>query len=1675
MGYAGLSTYTKVGINHYDCGYPADSVLIFVPSLTEPDIRFPISAQDGFLTAEAVDVDGDGVDELVKVRHLSTNDDGSLVEIKVYSYDPQSNSCSTTSFQVRLKGRIHWGLFYSPCQRAFRWGDFRGDGTTQMLAMCYSENCFGYEQMHWASLVDLATGELLDERGTQPVTFAQDRRIICQDIDGDGRTELCIATGVRMFVYRYENGELSEDDWINVIHADIVDTDRSFFADINADGYIDIIQASHYDDRWYFYYNTGIGFAPTVTMHICDYQADDRFMFMDIDRDGYPDLVQLRDSDIVYYRNIDGAGFSYCSTTPTAVPESAVILPPNVVEHSAMSSFVTAHGKYVRIYEYSSYVPPLRQLVQSRDSYGKIVRNTYGYLPQSSPSWTDNPADIDATQGYQLRVLPIYVLTGAKGWMSESSGAQVFLQDSYAWFDPVVHTRGLGFCGFAKTRRSWSLDGVSRAAVSRFDPQRRAIPVSSSIHPLSESHPAFSVSSFSYDSHATTYGKLQPRLIRSEVTKSVDGILSSTDYTYDVFDYPTRVETVRQCTVNGSTLIAKDVNETVYLHSNDPSKYILGGVTSQTSFHERDGDGILKIGEREVYTLDNLLRPMEHLSYRLERSSNSSQPQLHLVSTERWQYDSHGNVTRQESAPSGSLVFTGSSYAYDASGRHLVSSTDPLGLTTTYSGFDIYGNPSVMTNHKGQQTHSFRDGWGRTTRTVHPDGTVDSLARAWGGSGVYTETSLSSGAPDVMVDYDAAGREVLRAQRRFDGQLQKVKTIYDQRGNKVLVSLPYRSGSPLHWNNYQYDAYGRATRIIEPSGRRTTWSYSGTSVTSRKDGVKTVKTMGPDGELRIAADTLSSVMYIYNDDGQPYAAGTATGAVTTFAYDTLGRRTSIVDPSAGTRTTTYATNADGSSSVTETNALGSVTTDYDRFGRKVSVTRPDFNSVYSYDSLGRLISVVSTNGTLSRYTYDAYDRPLTAKDSVPGGHWIQKGFYYDSDGRTSSISYTNQNGYITSELYYYANGHNHKTTMPDGTVIYQLTAENDLGQPTSATSAGVSRTYGYTAYGLPTYRKMDGGALMDHSYSFDPLTGNLLSRSRTYGGNTTTETFSYDNLGRLTSAAGNAVAYDADGNITSKGGVGTMDYQDDDHPYQITDLNATSTSQVGTAQQSVTYTAYDRPATIVQGDKSAVFTYDAGHDRVMTQIERWGERIDRYYIGGRYEINDDEMDECSEWLYLGGDAYSAPMILYKGYSWAQWQPYIIGRDYLGSVNVLATGASMQSGGNFDAWGKGAATFYINRGWCGHEHLGDFGLINMNARLYDPVLGRFLSPDPYVQAPDLPGNFNRYAYGLNNPLKYVDPNGEILLSTLAVAAIIGSAALIGGTVNVLCNLNSIDSFSEGLTTALSGAIGGALTATVGIFSGGLGYIALAGAGAGALTSFNNSIVAQTGKNFSGIKNIDWGVVGKMTLSGAAAGAASAATGTVFSSLSSSLNGAISISSPLLKSLIASPASSAVGHLVGGTTYGILSGKTIDAAASDAWKGVGKSVLMGTAIGLSATLGNCLYQGVNPFTGKQAWTPNHGFAGESQSEILEEGTRIDRYGEETGNYAAQPGTTINERGLPRIYSHSKLHTYRVAMPIKVESGTSAGSFWLGVDGGGIQYYFENNIQYYIDNGYLIPITP
>ena len=127
--------------------------------------------------------------------------------------------------------------------------------------------------------------------------------------------------------------------------------------------------------------------------------------------------------------------------------------------------------------------------------------------------------------------------------------------------------------------------------------------------------------------------------------------------------------------------------------------------------------------------------------------------------------------------------------------------------------------------------------------------------------------------------------------------------------------------------------------------------------------------------------------------------------------------------------------------------------------------------------------------------------------------------------------------------------------------------------------------------------------------------------------------------------------------------------------------------------------------------------------------------------------------------------------------------YFMMTDHLGSVvKILDESRTTKFAATYDAWGNQTVTqndIGFHRGYTGHEMLPEFGLINMNGRLYDPAIGRFLSTDSYVQEPGNSQNFNRYSYCLNNPLKYTDPSGEIPLLSVFTGFVKGVIKLISG--------------------------------------------------------------------------------------------------------------------------------------------------------------------------------------------------------------------------------------------------------------------------------------------------------
>ena len=79
--------------------------------------------------------------------------------------------------------------------------------------------------------------------------------------------------------------------------------------------------------------------------------------------------------------------------------------------------------------------------------------------------------------------------------------------------------------------------------------------------------------------------------------------------------------------------------------------------------------------------------------------------------------------------------------------------------------------------------------------------------------------------------------------------------------------------------------------------------------------------------------------------------------------------------------------------------------------------------------------------------------------------------------------------------------------------------------------------------------------------------------------------------------------------------------------------------------------------------------------------------------------------------------------------------------------------------------KSPAAADNTRGYTGHPQ-DDTGLIYAGARYYDPSIGRFLAVDPVGYSEQNLYSFNRYAYGNNNPYRYVDPDGSSAFDSIS---------------------------------------------------------------------------------------------------------------------------------------------------------------------------------------------------------------------------------------------------------------------------------------------------------------------
>ena len=1503
--------------------YPEDQVILFAPSLSDfNDVDGSITTGSGFQTMEAVDVDGDGLDELVKVNFNGISGSNTRLLITVYECGSSGVPVMSSQFEVYVQGTITSGDYVSPYRREYFWGDFRGNGKVQLLTVAFDKNYNDkqlYDQTSYAALIDLSARTKLCDAKLFDFPLSNYRSLIPCDLDNDAKTELCYATSSGLDIYRLKGSTsfVKEQTLSSVTSSELSSTTRPYYiTDLNGDGYIDIMVAPVVGSSvsWSRYAFNGVSFLYS-TIYLTSRTEDDTFMFIDLNRDGLSDLVKISGTALGTYMNVNGSSFGAFCQSPSTIDDAKGVIPGNIVDYYGMSSFIKIDGFYVYEYRYSGLSPERRCLSRSVDGMGRMLVNSYTYLPSSSRYWTDNTLTVSNASGYVFRTLPIYVLDSEDAYLSERTYTGRYRSRYYSYFNGVVHNLGLGFCGFSKIRTFDYLAGNATEIVEEVhDAQKLGVVTSITSRRGSVADEPYHTISNIYDNNSTTYGKLNPRLTKSVESNTLTGTVTTTSYSYGRYDFPTDILTSR-CIGSGTAQTEKIARS--YENSVSLSKYVLGVVTEESIVKEGDGSATLAWKERLVNTYDGCYRPLTKKRYVGRYGIIFKSPEdsliilpigsiepidttpglpfkpaddierydaINLISETRWRYDANGNVISEMTARYGATEFVGESYTYDSEGLHPLTKTDVLGHTTTFNGYNKFGKPTTVTDYRNRITAYTYDAWGNQVSVTHPDGTIEQTTIAWGGVGLYTVTKTVTGRPETVVHYDALGREIRSGVKRFDAQWQWIATEYDNKGRLYRTSLPYRGDAASCWNTYAYDDYNRPVSLTEASGKTTTWSYNGTSVTTVKDGISSTSTADAGGNVISVTDAGGTITYELRDDGQPSKVTAPGNVATTFIYDDYGRRTRMVDPSAGTQTYDYVWNSDGSSSVTHANPNGRVKTRRDKFGRITLVERPgEYDTAYTYDVHGRLIAEQSTNGTGKEYTYDGLDRIVTVKETIPDGKWLRQTYSYGAAGVLNSIQYASQSGQITTESYSYNNGHNTGITLPDGTIVWSLSSENDFGMATAISSGGITREYGFTAFGMPAYRRMDGGELQDFTYSFDIATGNLLSR--TDGVNGQTETFSYDGLNRLVTAGGRRIGYDNRGNILSMDGVGSMTYGSAGHPYRITMLTPEGNGLVPGRRQSVSYTCYNRPSVLTEGGRSAAFTYNGDGDRVKMYVaDGTAQVLSRYYIGGRYEY-DLTAAGNRERLYLGGDAYSAPMV-YQRENGGSWTAYNIGRDYLGSVTHVATvDGTLLAEYSYDPWGRlrnpetleictagSEPELFFGRGFTGHEHLTWFGLVNMNARLYDPLLGRFLSPDPYVQAPDFSQNFNRYSYALNNPLRYTDESGEFWLYVIGAA--------IGGITNWIAN--GCEFTWDGLKYFGAGAAIGALSwgasaFTASAFSAcGVAAGALVGSATGAVTG------AATGFLSNGLNNMisgsdfmhgAWAAARSGMISGAISGAVS----------------------------------------------------------------------------------------------------------------------------------------------------------------------------------------------------------
>lgn len=736
-----------------------------------------------------------------------------------------------------------------------------------------------------------------------------------------------------------------------------------------------------------------------------------------------------------------------------------------------------------------------------------------------------------------------------------------------------------------------------------------------------------------------------------------------------------------------------------------------------------------------------------------------------ITTTYDYSGNNFGNVTQKTISTSG-LPDRYTTYTYDTKGRFITGETNMLNQTISYQYNTKFGVKKSVTGINNLTTTYAYDRFGNLITEYLPNGETNTYSRGWAlSSGIpnaifYTNSQLSN-APDIKTYYDAMGRVLGVETDGFGGAKVYTRKEYNAKGQVTKESQPYYSGETPKWITYTYDNNNRP-HTVSNNGLTSTYSYSGKTVTvTDPAGRNSSKTVNNMGQVISSTDNGGTITYTYCSNGQPKTIN-APGSTIENRYDEYGRQKKMIDPDAGT--TSYVYNGFGEIySQTDTNG-NTYTMSYDNAGRLTQKTGPEGNYIYTYVPNGEpgagLVQNIKSPGDTMAYIYNAYGLPTFITDTIGGTPYNYK-YTYDNLNNNTFIEYPNL---FKVKRHYDANGQLESVNRDDNNdPIWELKTENALGQPTQIKQGnGITTNYTYDPY---NFLSLISSPVQNDSYMWTASTGNLYSRTDNM--HELSESFTYDNLDRLTAITRGAnvrnISYQANGNINSKYDAGSYSYD----PVKIhsisriTDNNCTSA--IDQALQNITYTPFKKVKTIQQNNDSLIYTYGQDMERRKMQLFENAQLVKTRIYCGMYEKETDSAANVKQYCYIaGGNGVTAVLI--------NENLYFLRRDIQGTITgLLDKNNNLVEEYSYDAWGRRRNptdwTYdsvpqpqYIYRGYTMHEMLDEFGLINMNGRCYDPVVGRFLSPDIIVQNANNTQCYNRYSYAVNNPLKYSDPSG-----------------------------------------------------------------------------------------------------------------------------------------------------------------------------------------------------------------------------------------------------------------------------------------------------------------------------